>query len=449
MRIQRFEVQGYKNLSKPLVLDDLGPIVSIYGDNGVGKSNLVEALVAAVQVLLVDGYGGQTLRDGLKVEWPFQLGGYPTWKSEVLHVSSGAPVALGVSVEASLAPEDVVHIFQRGRLLVRSTLVMTTPGAGPTVARAEQTNNLVHENVTLGSKPWSALTTAGWNDKTRPNLFEHPANGTPHSKRAGGRIIAVIQLDRSFLGDGVAERHHDRGIIPNHLALALNDLRDSRDAAERRRWEAFVRHAGSLAEVTGNGRINLIFDREKLRAELVLDTPNARLPIHLLGSGAQQLLALLAAVLTAGTPIVAIEEPELNLRADRQRMLLELLQRLVDDPDGPSQFFLTTHSPAFATRDAFWLKATPEGPEIQRVGIEQVAKVAQVSALGVPPVLGDALTGFVEPDGATRLPAFALAHLGMTHGGGVVVSPNEQPGSVTVWSDEAWVAAFGLGAAEP
>ncbi|MEZ4431391.1 MAG: AAA family ATPase [bacterium] len=44
MFIHRFEVQGFKNFVEPVVLDELGEINVIHGDNNVGKSNLLEAM---------------------------------------------------------------------------------------------------------------------------------------------------------------------------------------------------------------------------------------------------------------------------------------------------------------------------------------------------------------------------------------------------------------------
>jgi hypothetical protein len=44
VRLRRFSLSGYKNLTQPVVLDGLGPINLIHGANNVGKSNLLQAM---------------------------------------------------------------------------------------------------------------------------------------------------------------------------------------------------------------------------------------------------------------------------------------------------------------------------------------------------------------------------------------------------------------------
>src|SRR5690606_17698470 len=44
MLLQRFQVQGFKNIRRAITLDELGPVTVLAGDNNVGKSNVLEAL---------------------------------------------------------------------------------------------------------------------------------------------------------------------------------------------------------------------------------------------------------------------------------------------------------------------------------------------------------------------------------------------------------------------
>jgi predicted ATPase len=44
MKIERFEVKGFKNLRQNVVLDDLAGVNVIHGENNVGKSNLLQAM---------------------------------------------------------------------------------------------------------------------------------------------------------------------------------------------------------------------------------------------------------------------------------------------------------------------------------------------------------------------------------------------------------------------
>lgn len=59
MRLQWFEIQGYKNIRAPLRLEDLAEVNVLHGDNNVGKSNLLES-IGLLFVLL------QSLREELR-----------------------------------------------------------------------------------------------------------------------------------------------------------------------------------------------------------------------------------------------------------------------------------------------------------------------------------------------------------------------------------------------
>jgi|GEM_PF-2811788 len=52
MRIKRFAVSGFKNFTQEIVLDDMGEICVIHGENNVGKSNLLEAMQLFFKLLL-------------------------------------------------------------------------------------------------------------------------------------------------------------------------------------------------------------------------------------------------------------------------------------------------------------------------------------------------------------------------------------------------------------
>jgi len=44
MRLKRFSVKGFKNFRQEIVLEDMGTICVIHGENNVGKSNVLEAM---------------------------------------------------------------------------------------------------------------------------------------------------------------------------------------------------------------------------------------------------------------------------------------------------------------------------------------------------------------------------------------------------------------------
>jgi putative ATP-dependent endonuclease of OLD family len=85
---------------------------------------------------------------------------------------------------------------------------------------------------------------------------------------------------------------------------------------------------------------------------LTAKSVDTKLPLTSWGAGTRRLAALVVAEAKQGeAPIVLVDEVERGLEPYRQRMLVQGLQ------DGPSQIFLTTHSPAAISAAAgshFW-----------------------------------------------------------------------------------------------
>jgi predicted ATP-dependent endonuclease of OLD family len=95
---------------------------------------------------------------------------------------------------------------------------------------------------------------------------------------------------------------------------------------------------------------------------LVQDQTGLKLPIGRKGSGIQQIMLIIAYVLSSQASFVGIEELEINLAPPTQAAVFNELFRLVQSADAPiKQLFLTTHSPHLAyrneaTRRAVWLE---------------------------------------------------------------------------------------------
>jgi len=53
MQLKRFSVKGFKNFRQEIVLEDMGAICVIHGENNVGKSNVLEAMQLFFQLLMV------------------------------------------------------------------------------------------------------------------------------------------------------------------------------------------------------------------------------------------------------------------------------------------------------------------------------------------------------------------------------------------------------------
>ncbi len=222
------------------------------------------------------------------------------------------------------------------------------------------------------------------------------------------------------------------------LALEMFDARESTDLLRTRRWRAFVEEMKTFSDVTGSGEFVVSYDRSAGNARLLFETSAFRVPLRLLGTGVQQLAALLGHLLMTNASIVAIEEPELNLRYTLQVRLRELLSRITGTQAGPSQVFLTSHSPAFEVGDTFYaMRSTPQGPLIEKRHVREAHAFTEHAA-DVPS--GNAPISYVTSEGLVRLPDEIRQVLRVDRGGGVIFW--KKPGSpyVQMLTNEQFLA---------
>jgi hypothetical protein len=158
----------------------------------------------------------------------------------------------------------------------------------------------------------------------------------------------------------------------------------------------------------------------------------------LLGTGVQQLAALLGHLLMANASIIAIEEPELNLRYTLQVRLRDLLRRVIGTQAGPSQVFLASHSPAFEVGDTFYaMRPTPQGPTLDKRPVREALAFTEHAA-HVPS--GSAPISYVTSEGLVRLPDEILKTLHVEKGGGVVFWKNPGSPYVQLLTNEQFLA---------
>jgi AAA domain, putative AbiEii toxin, Type IV TA system len=432
MRLQRFEVQGYKNLRQRVVLEDLGAINVIHGENNVGKSNLLQAIGLFFRVL--SHMSQQRLEVGAKRVWHCPVNewnaiGFPATEIFDLEAPSRpAPIELGAQVllddeevrELGIADEtrhaDIeLHISRDfDRIAVRVPVVhlgeQDVPGGG--------LDEMAKGLVTLLSR-------------------RHLAQVDDIVDR-----FAFLSTDRR-LWDERGEAARD--LVPAHLLLQLYDARESMEPERYRRWELFTETMGRFSDILGKGSFIALFHRqpEPGRARLAWQTEHARIPVELMGSGVQQIVAIVARLMMSDATIVAIEEPELNLRFGLQRRLYERFEDITASDTGPRQIFLTSHSPAFESGAFFYgMRATPEGPVVERRPASE-APIFTEHALGddveVYMHARNAVPAWVSSDGVVQLSPRIRAELGIERGGGVVMWKRSAHPYVELLTDEQFL----------
>lgn len=400
MQLLSFEVQGFKNLVAPLKIDGLRPINVIHGTNNVGKSNLLQAMqlfffLVGIQTDMGPPLGGvmSPLDDNTLASH-----GFP--RSEVFNLESPVPILLQADV--SIAPQDFERAGQKpstlllDRLHVAIELRWMGTHAAYSISRFETADGRDFAKETRGGEEIRDLSmTAALLSK---NL----------------RIAA--EPDDRFALIGV-DRLGNRGVA---LSDALHDAKDSPDLDVSHRWDRFVETMAEFKDVAGDGTFVAAYDRKAGQTNLFYQVARARIPLRLLGSGVQQLVALFGHMLTCGASIVAVEEPELNLRWTLQERVRDVLRDLVGKDGAPSQIFLTSHSGAFEYGDSFYLMLPgAAGPSVERRPLRDAPLVVGGRVLESSTAASPRAPTRVSGEGTLRLPDRIRKAVCVEHGGDV------------------------------
>jgi uncharacterized cupin superfamily protein len=244
------------------------------------------------------------------------------------------------------------------------------------------------------------------------------ADRSPRGRGQAGHLLALVEASRRIRGsDGSPET---RAIVPQPLLDALYyDLKESQDAEAKHRWRLLT---GALAEL-GPPAGPLVLDTTVSREHgvgLVCHVGGELVPLPDMGTGVQQLVAILGHLLATDAKIVGIEEPELNLSYDLQKVLLGLLERIVADEAGPAQLFITSHSPVFARgRSHYFVSMTDHETHVEK----REAHRRYWDTWGFEPIDRDELreeakelSTAVSARGEVRLPERVQADLGLSQG---------------------------------
>jgi predicted ATPase len=339
MRVAKFWARGYRSL-KDVLLPDLGPFVILYGRNGSGKSNLIDALQTFFRLmpLAVDTAFGpdearRTFWDAGReaAAWirADEFFGREATHEIVLgavlsHLDSG-PSAPRIEVEITFwRPREEQFNLKLSRLFIDGE-AQSLPFFDESVRDLLQSivpKAFTHLGVTR------TLSTSG-SDENRP-------------ARIGGTIL-------------------DSEIV-NELFLAKNS--HAREVRERfYRVQRFI-------EVTIGHKIDVYVNEDKqLELREWLPHPNplgVEIRAEHAGHGLIQMYAILASILLGEGWLVALEEPEAHLHAPTMgRKLRSILHDMVAKDGLIGQLFIATHSNLFDLDETgYWDVALENGETV-------------------------------------------------------------------------------------
>lgn len=394
--LTRLEVRGFKNLLDVTV--DFGPFTCIAGDNGVGKSNIFDAieflshlasdsLVDASQRvrttgkragdprdLFWDGYGDHERRMTLATEMlvPAEveddLGAVATATTTFLRyeleLGYEPPTGEGSTGRLVLASEELRPI-NRGDAERRLRFPHSAHGFRDAVVRGERrggaflstehldTGTVVNVHGDGGSrgKPQPrAVRRAGRTVLSTVTTNDYPTILAARREMQSWRRLA---LEPSALRapDGFND---PRLLSPDgrHLAATLYRIGTESPDSEA----VYARIAGRLADLSGVGVDLVTVDVDRVRevfAVLLQEKGGLRLPARALSEGTLRFLALCVLLEDpASTGLICMEEPENGIHPANLPAMVQLVRDLAIDPEAAPdqtnplrQVVVNTHSP--------------------------------------------------------------------------------------------------------
>jgi predicted ATPase len=370
MLLQWFEVQGYKNFRAPVRLEDLGALNVIHGDNNTGRSNLLESIG-----LLFVALGALREQTPTRTSAPDSYA-RPS-SSSPRHPANTAVRSESYLVERGFEADEIFDFTSQGPIHLRASF---QPGARD-VAEGDppEPSGPIQVDVRIERRPEGvAITLVGLVQSEGVDSSTGPSEevgrvlhllGRAGATKSMGLRFLLIRSDRSVICDPRRQesaRLLAREPMPQDLALALYEA-EREKGAPRRRFDRFIAALEHMRGLVGDGRWRMDYALKTQRAELSLERGSELIPLRLMGAGVQQIAVLAGRLAMAGSAVVAMEEPEANLRWSTQHRLRDVLRELCGSEDEPIQLIVASHSSAFEFEPMYYaLSLGADGPQVRQ-----------------------------------------------------------------------------------
>jgi hypothetical protein len=445
MRLQQFEIQGYKNLRSVVRLDDLGGFNVLHGDNNVGKSNLLESiglLFSLLETIRDDVVGNVSRAESFARRSP------PGEPSEAESVRYSTVRSFAYLAKRGFPPNEIFNLQDVQPIRIRASILLepkdlsdgdpahwTTP-LEVTMRLERRENELL---IVLANLQWADGTDVANEDATTLWRLLDLLGPSRRGEDLHPRFV-LVRADRTVAGEPLPTGEgtaplSTREALPPDLGIALYDAENATDPIVQRRFARFLKALEGFQDILGPGTWRMHYDRKAERAEPIFHGSAGRVPLRLMGSGIQQVVSLIARLVMIRADIVSLEEPELNLRYTTQLRLREVLSALVRDAAAPSQLLVTSHSGAFETEEMFYaMLRSPDGPRVERRHRRDAARFTHPEA-NVPPEGVRAPLSYVTSEGLVLIPEEVRKVLGLEHGGAVTFVPEKTAGHYRMLTD--------------
>ena len=343
MKIKSIHIKNYKSL-KNVKIDNIGNFNVFIGKNNSGKSNILEAL--ALQDIKFDPEQIHFEENAATIEiiYDNDIGYFlPKFKDEITKKLKTGQYRQVVEVKT------IKHVLVHERDKLKLEFIIETPvGQIKRVTTKENggsNGNLTFVEQLVKTPPELVDVYGGYMPASEseanipPEIKEvYPSRTLKDQVKIINDILSKIKKETniSFL------KIDDKRSIPKDLSL-LDEIKDfindPRNRLKKGKLMEYIKRIESdIYEVytPRKGEIKLTYE----------EYPKRGINFNDFGSGMLQLVEIIYRILKAEDQIVLIEEPEMNLHPEAQRILLDFLE----DQSKNKQILITTHSPIFASQ---------------------------------------------------------------------------------------------------
>ena len=357
MYISSFSISGYRSL-KDVKITDMKPVCIFHGPNNSGKSNILSALETIFRrKLLIEETVVGDVRQPHERQGSFWLGRITQFRDNFY---GGGKEDIAFEVSVTLADAELKFLREILTQLHNSLGKLSKDGGHDKVLKLtgrikyvdEDTADLVLERAVFNRThvvfeidvagkrnffPKLAKLTA----EQRLGFFEQLMNLLNDS-------FALVPSDRYLTTEIAVEEPKDGPALVfssktfKHWLFKLSLSRSGHAAFEEIK-AMFAKNPFSIGEIG--------FSKESNEIEIMVKEPKVRLPIGRLGSGHQQFLYIIAILVLNKGKMLGIEELEVNLSPEGQKMIFEKLKdHIYKGGDLVSQIIITSHSDYFQYR---------------------------------------------------------------------------------------------------
>lgn len=324
MKIVKIDIRNFKSI-KQVEIANLGQCNFFFGENGVGKSNLLQALEFWYTILTLD-LEEITDSEDRKRKLATYLRGHFGTNLQRANSPSNIQISVTFSLSRAQAEQTIAFLNKHGNQVAQNiattNLLDIRIEFGVDGDAHSGSFNGQHFNLTTAQY-------AAWLPKWH-HISEQRAL---QRELAGDRNLTTLPL--------VTDKNLKNTLFAAYL---------SPDLSQKRRLDTFREYL----ELFGFGQLDIAKDRAE-SVDISFIEEDTRLPLANLGAGANQLFLILGQLVFNEPMWLSLEEPEMNLSPANQKKLIDLLLALIEDESIPlGQVFITTHSPYFEFREKFY-----------------------------------------------------------------------------------------------